>query len=191
MIVRRMNTTHFKRYRMQINLRRQLAEPPPLPPGFQLLPWRTSLLELHAAAKWASFSHEIDAVVFSCLADASGCRQLMNDIVNRSNFAPQATWLIVQKSRPDDKPVPCGTVQGIFDANLVGSIQNVGVAPEYRGMGLGSILLHRALLGFQQADQQFATLEVTARNTAAIRLYQRVGFDVARTVYRSVDFAFE
>ncbi len=186
-----MIATHFKRFRMQINLRHRLVEPPPLPPGFQLLPWRNSLLELHSAAKWASFGHEIDAVVFSCLADATGCRQLMNDIVNRSNFAPQATWLIVQQSRPEVHPIPCGTVQGVFDAALVGSIQNVGVVPEYRGIGLGSILLHRALIGFQHADQQFATLEVTARNTAAIRLYQRVGFEIARTVYRSVDFAFD
>lgn len=186
-----MITTHFKRFRMQINLRHRLVDPPPLPEGFQLWPWRNGLLELHAAAKFASFSHEIDAVVFSCLAEANGCRQLMSDIVNRSNFAPQATWLIVQQRRPNDKPIPCGTVQGIFDAASVGSIQNVGVIPECRGLGLGSILLHRALQGFQQADQQFATLEVTARNSAAIRLYQRVGFEIVRTVYRSVEFALD
>jgi len=186
-----MGTTHFKRYRMQLSLRRRLAEPPPLPSGFQILPWRSNLLELHAAAKWASFNREIDAIVFSCLADSNGCRQLMSDIVNRSNFAPQSTWLIVQQNQPGANVIPCGTVQGIFDVNSVGSIQNVGVAPSFRGLGLGSILLHRALQGFQQADQQFATLEVTARNTAAVRLYQRVGFDIVRTVYRSVEFAFE
>lgn len=184
-----MSTMHFKRYRMQFDLRRRTPDPPLLPDGYQIWPWRSGLLDLHAAAKFASFGDEIDAVVFSCLADAAGCRQLMWDIVHRSNFAPQATWLIVRRPGPKDEPVACGTVQGIFDTAFVGSIQNVGVAPAQRGMGLGSNLLIRALRGFRQADQQFATLEVTARNTAAIRLYQRIGFEIVRTVYRSVELA--
>jgi hypothetical protein len=145
--------THFRRFRMQFDLHGRIFDPPPVPTGYQVVPWRPELLELHAAAKWASFNHEIDAVVFTCLSDVQGCRQLMNDIVHRSNFAPQATWLILHRPNPNDAPTPCGTVQGIFDANFVGSIQNVGVAPAHRGTGLGSILLHRALRGFQQADQ--------------------------------------
>ncbi len=186
-----MTQTHFKRYRMQFDLRRKLVEPPPVPADYQLLAWNPNLLDLHAKAKFASFSHEIDAVVFSCLADAKGCFQLMNDIVQRSNFAPQATWLIVRNSRANEPPQPCATVQGIFDPSQVGSIQNVGVAPAHRGLGLGSVLLHRALKGFQQADQRFATLEVTARNSGALRLYQRIGFEILRTVYRSVELVLE
>lgn len=182
-----MVATHFKRYRMHFSLRRKLNDPPPLPASFELWPWRGNLLEYHAAAKWASFGHEIDAVVFPCLSESQGCRQLMADIVHRSNFAPQATWLIVHRAKPADDPLPCGTVQGIFEPDRVGSIQNVGVAPAYRGLGLGSVLLHGALSGFQQADQATVTLEVTARNTSAIRLYQRVGFEITRTVYRTTE----
>jgi predicted GNAT family N-acyltransferase len=183
--------THFKRYRMHRDLRRKLFDRPPLPTGYMALPWRGELLELHAAAKFASFSNELDAVVFPCLADAKGCRQLMHDIVHRSNFAPQATWLIVRQKSPKDAPLPCATIQGIFDPQRVGSIQNVGVAPDHRGIGLGSLLLYNALHGFQQADQEYATLEVTARNTGAIRLYQRVGFEITRTVYRSAEVVVE
>jgi ribosomal protein S18 acetylase RimI-like enzyme len=51
--------------------------------------------------------------------------------------------------------------------------------------------LHRALTGFQNADQQYATLEVTARNVGALRLYQRVGFEIMRTVYRSVELVLD
>ncbi len=186
-----MTLTHFKRYRMQFDLRRKLFDPPPVPEDYQIVPWHPDLLDLHAKAKWASFSNEIDAVVFSCLADAKGCFQLMNDIVHRSNFAPQATWLIIRRGRGNDPSQPCATVQGIFDASQVGSIQNVGVAPAHRGLGLGSVLLHRSLTGFQHADQRFATLEVTARNSGALRLYQRIGFEIVRTVYRSVELVFE
>jgi hypothetical protein len=186
-----MVATRFKRYRMQCDLRRQLSEPPPIHPGYLVLPWRADLLESHAAAKWASFANELDALVFSCLADAKSCLQLMRDIVNRSNFAPQATWLLVRETGPGQSPQPCGTIQGIFDPLRVGSLQNVGVAPRDRGMGLGSVLLHRALSGFQQADQVAATLEVTARNTAALRLYQRVGFAITHTVYRSAELALD
>jgi hypothetical protein len=59
--------------------------------------------------------------------------------------------------------------------------------PSQRGSGLGSVLIERALSGFQTAGAYRVSLEVTAENIAAIRLYQRLGFRRSKTIYKPVD----
>jgi len=81
----------------------------------------------------------------------------------------------------------CGTIQGVVDAEGNGSIQNVGVVPSLRGLGLGSCLIEQALAGFQRLGLRRAFLEVTADNKPAVRLYQRLGFRTVRTLYKTVD----
>jgi ribosomal protein S18 acetylase RimI-like enzyme len=45
----------------------------------------------------------------------------------------------------------------------------------------------KSLAGFQEAGLRRAFLEVTAQNEGAIRLYRRLGFFKARTVYKAVE----
>src|SRR5436190_5300963 len=53
-----------------------------------------------------------------------------------------------------------------------------GVAPEYRGRGLGKLLVAAALAVYHEHDTYRATLEALANNTAAIKLYQQFGYEV-------------
>jgi hypothetical protein len=48
----------------------------------------------------------------------------------------------------------------------------------------------QSLHGFQSAGLRRVFLEVTAQNDGAIRLYQRLGFSKARTVYKAVEVAY-
>lgn len=181
----------FKRYRMQFDLRGQRIENLDPPAGYQLLPWRPSLIQAHAEAKFRSFRDELDANVFPCLGNEPGCLRLMNEITGRSNFAPESTWLLVQNQQPDpEQPLPllgnCGTVQGIMDGPDLGLIQNIGIVQEIRGKGLGSLIVRNSLAGFQRAGAKVASLEVTSQNTGAIRLYLRLGFKIRKTVYKTV-----
>ena len=109
------------------------------------MPWEESLIDQHAEVKYLSFRSEIDAYVFPCLGDRHGCQRLMREIRRKPGFLPQATWLI---ACPDGY---CGTVQGVMDRGPIGAIQNVGVVPAYRGLGLGRALVRQALEGFYQA----------------------------------------
>ena len=68
----------------------------------------------------------------------------MHTIVTRAAFVPEATWLLVGPFGP------CGTVQGLRDKSF-GAIQNLGVAADQRGRGLGKLLLLKALHGFRRA----------------------------------------
>lgn len=171
---------YYKRYRMEI----ALADAPPvpqLPPGFTWLPWEESLRESHAEVTFRSFQNEIDAYVFPSLGNPVGCSQLMREIRTKSGFLAEATWLL---SAPDG---PCGAIQGRRDRSGLGAIQNVGVVAAYRGLGLGTALVLKALEGFFRAGLGRAFLEVTARNDRAVQLYHRLGMRRRKTVYKAVD----
>jgi ribosomal protein S18 acetylase RimI-like enzyme len=143
--------------------------------------WAESLLADHAETKYLCFRGEIDAAVFPCLGDRYGCQRLMREIRRKPGFLPAATWLI---AGPEGY---IGTIQGVIDHGPIGAIQNVGVVPSYRGLGLGRALVHRALSGFAQAGLQRAYLEVTAENRAAVQLYRGLGFRRSKTLYKAVD----
>ena len=190
-----MESTYFKRFRMEVDLireRRWLA--PRLPSGFEFVPWNEALLDVHARTKFSAFRNEIDAVVFPCLGRLEGCRRLMREIRRKPGFLPEATWLVARRlparSQAAARFTPlewCGTIQGVIDRAGLGSIQNVGILPAARGLGLGSSLISEALAGFRDAGVRRATLEVTAENTAAIRLYHRLGFRRTKTLYKNVE----
>jgi len=180
-----MATGYFKRFRMAADLLR-IRRPAPLPPAYRFVPWSEALLEVHARTKYHAFRDEIDAVVFPCLGDLEGCRRLMREIREKPGFLPLATWLIVRGDSHASIEW-CGTIQGVVDETGAGSIQNIGIVPGHRGLGLGTALIERALAGFRDWGVARATLEVTADNAGAVRLYQRLGFRRQRTVYKVVD----
>jgi len=178
-------STYFKRFRMEADL----AHPhgtPPLPPGYRFVPWNEALLDVHARTKFRAFRDEIDAHVFPCLGDLEGCRRLMHEIRGKSGFLASATWLIAFGTHPANLRW-CGTIQGVVDRQRSGMIQNVGIVPDHRGLGLGTCLIGRALAGFRTAGLRTAALEVTAENCRAVQLYQRLGFRRTKTLYKTCD----
>lgn len=174
-----MAITYYKRFRMEVDLD-LLGRPSALPRPFRWVPWDEHLLTAHADVKFDCFRDELDAHVFPCLGERQGCLRLMREIRRKPGFLPQATWLI---DGPDGY---CATIQGVADRSLFGAIQNVGVVPEYRNMGLGRALVRKALDGFAAAGLRKAYLEVTAENDGAVRLYRTIGFRKAKTLYKAV-----
>jgi ribosomal protein S18 acetylase RimI-like enzyme len=176
-----LGATYFKRFRMELDLQLPLPPVPALPRGLEWLPWCDDLLERHALVKFQSFCDEMDGFIFPNLGCHDGCLRLMRDIRRKPGFRPEATWLIV------DGETACGTIQGVREHPGCGSIQNVGVHPAYRGRGLGTALLLQAVWGFRRQSYHKATLEVTAQNEAAVRLYHRLGFRRRRTLFKVVE----
>lgn len=56
-------------------------------------------------------------------------------------------------------------------------VMNVAVAPAYRRRGIASVLLERLLEVTGDDPRRGHTLEVRVSNVAAIRLYERLGFE--------------
>ena len=184
-----MSVVYFKRFRMEYDLAGPLFAEPEVPPGYALAAWDDRLLEAHAEAKYRAFKWEMDANVFPCLGERDGCRRLMAEIVRRPGFVPQATWLLEWTPAGQRRAELCGTIQGVSDTGL-GSIQNVGITPAHRGRGLGSVLLWHSLAGFKRAGIDRVYLEVSADNSGACRLYERIGFRRTKVVYKASEVAF-
>jgi ribosomal protein S18 acetylase RimI-like enzyme len=151
-----------------------------LPPGYHCSAWCPELLNTHADVLFSCFEQEVDANVFASLSSRAGCLNLMSELSCKPNFLPEATWLLVGPFGP------CGTVQGVCERKGMGAIQNLGIIARHRGHGLGEALLLLSLHGFRRSGLAQAMLEVTAQNDTAIRLYRRVGFRRAKTVYKAV-----
>jgi len=60
-------------------------------------------------------------------------------------------------------------------------INNLAVRAEYQGQGFGTALLRHVLDVGADRGAARATLEVRKSNAAAIRLYERLGFEIAAT----------
>jgi ribosomal protein S18 acetylase RimI-like enzyme len=183
-----MTYLYVRRYRMEVALadwRPDVTAELETSSPFRFLPWKPELLEAHAEAKWRSFVGQMDSTVFACLGDRHGCGRLMAEIVRRQGFVPEATWLAVDGSDDSEEPRPIGTVQGIEDPRMTGLVQNLGVTPERRGQRVGELLLRKAIDGFKRVGCRVASLEVTAANSSAVKLYRKLGFEISRTVYKT------
>ncbi len=180
-----MPVRYFKRYRMEFDAKKQPIPEPALPPGFEFVQWEDRFVDTHAMVKADSFSGEIDATVFPCLSHFSGCQKLMREIARGKNFLPAATWLI---RHPSDIPTSryCGTIQGMLRSNQLGAIQNIGISPNCRGLGLGRAILIQSLIGFAASGASRVYLDVTAANSQAVSLYHSLGFQILETSYLSV-----
>jgi GNAT superfamily N-acetyltransferase len=180
-----MTVQYFKRFRMEFDLTRSFPQAK-LPDNCVWVPWNPAEVDRHAWVKFLSFRDEVDSDVFPCLGDYSGCFGLMREIADQVVFAPAATWLVAQQ--PDGlPPLDCGTIQGLAASDMLGAIQNVGVAPEFRRQGIGRALVLKCLDGFRTLGLKRVYLEVTAANEAAVELYRHIGFRVTRTMYRSAE----
>lgn len=182
-----MGSTYYKRFRMEVDLRRDpvASHPATLPPGYRFVAWNDSLLDEHARTKYRCFRDEIDAIVFPCLGNLDGCRRLMREIRNKTGFLPSATWLIAWDQSPQGL-IWCGTIQTIRSSEDVGTIQNIGVLPSHRGIGLGTSLIQQAMAGLAQHSITRGSLEVTSDNSRAVQLYKRLGFHRYKTVYKTI-----
>ena len=187
--MRFLNLNYTKRYRMELDMRRWRRPAIDLPSDYRLVPWHNSLVEAHAEVKYHSFRDEIDAQVFPCLGEFSGCYKLMTEIKDREGFVPEATWLAEYVGAGQDRAEFCGTIQAVRTHKGRASIQNIGVVPYHRGRGIGSALILASLLGFEYLAILRICLEVTSENEGAVRLYRKLGFRTVRTVYKAVELA--
>jgi ribosomal protein S18 acetylase RimI-like enzyme len=66
----------------------------------------------------------------------------------------------------------------------IGHIPNIAIAPEFRGQGLGRLLIQHALAHFRASGLTHAKIETLAQNSVGNHLYRDLGFvEVARQVH--------
>jgi ribosomal protein S18 acetylase RimI-like enzyme len=156
-----------------------------LPLGFWYVPWSLQLLEVHADIQYRGFCNDIDAKLFPTFRQYDGCVRLMQAVAESSNFMPEATLLIAH-GESGDLIEYVAAVQCVRYSSDTGAIQNIAVLPTYRNRGIGRGLLLGALWNFKRVGIRNVTLEVTADNFYATRLYRRIGFSTIKIYYREI-----
>ena len=178
-----MSVRYVKRLQMIFDFRRTLVPAVELPDGFQLVPWNLSLLRAHAKIKYHGFRDDSDSSVFPTFKQFDRCLRLMESITESGLFVPEATLLISYDS-PDTVCEYVANIQGMRLSNETGAIQNVAVLPGFRQRGLGRAIVLGALHAFRNIGIQQVSLDVTANNFPAMRLYERIGFRTVRVHFK-------
>jgi ribosomal protein S18 acetylase RimI-like enzyme len=97
-------------------------------------------------------------------------RRMMQRLVNSPHGA---TWIAVEEERLAGFAIVEWTEE---TSGVVGYIQTIEVAPDWRGQGIGGELLLRAEGSALAAGAQGIRLHVDVENAAAIRLYETNGY---------------
>lgn len=157
---------------------------PTLPSGYFWTSWSATQTKTHARLIYTAFHRDLDARVFPTFRSYDACERLMRAIASKKDFVPKATWLIGRRGGPSEQVDYCATIQGMLKGDgTVGGILNVAVVPTARRRGLGRALVLKALQGFRDVGCVRTTLEATAENAGAVRLYASLGFVVSRVSY--------
>jgi ribosomal protein S18 acetylase RimI-like enzyme len=156
-----------------------------LPSEFWYVPWSSALIEIHADIQYRGFCNDLDAKLFPTFRKYDSCLRLMQSLSGGSTFMPEATLLIAH-GQTNELVEYVAAVQSVRYSIDTGAIQNIAVLPEYRNRGIGRGLLLGALWGFRRMGIKNVTLDVTADNFNAIKLYRRIGFSTIKIYYREI-----
>ena len=147
----------------------------PVDPGMRFLPWTDSHLQPASELIAEAYVGHVDANLTEEYRSVSGARKFLEQTINRGSrgrFLPEAGLVARQASSPTLRGICLGRMVGAS----VGHITQLCVAPDWRGFGIGSELLRRAVDGFRRAGCDAVSLTVTASNERAVQLYERAGF---------------
>ena len=78
-------------------------------------------------------------------------------------------------TRKDEMPAGCGGIK-LFGTDY-GEVKRMFVRPQFRGLGLGKLMLKRLAEYAQEHQVNTLRLETGIYQTDAIRLYERYGFE--------------
>jgi ribosomal protein S18 acetylase RimI-like enzyme len=140
--------------------------------------WTEDREEESAALIAAAYRGHVDSRINDQYNSVSGARRFLDNIVQYpgcGRFLPAASLVA---ERQDGRLA--GLILGSLVAADTGHITQVCVAPEHKGQGVGYELMRRSLSSLAQNRCERVSLTVTAANTGAIELYQRIGFRATR-----------
>ena len=141
--------------------------------------WRDSYFEAMAELIVDAYAGHVDSRINNQYSEAAGALRFLKNIVifpGCGIFQPEASWVAVEPS----SGCLLGAALSSRVAPRVGHITQVCVRRKWQGEGLGRRLMARALRSFQTAEFEGVSLTVTADNTPAVQLYQKLGFQVIK-----------
>ncbi len=137
------------------------------------LNWRT---DRDAVLQFQRDTYELNFPGF--VADQGFLRAYERDLRQAQRSGRQVVWVVEREGRL------CGFLWLSLVATMVdpcvGFVNNLYVAPEERGRGLGRLLVQKADEWFRGQGVAKAQLTASAHNAAALRLYESAGYHTIR-----------
>jgi ribosomal protein S18 acetylase RimI-like enzyme len=171
--------TTFERNFMRVDLRRAALGEGRIRRPIFIERWSDHYQDAAANLIAASYSQHIDSRINDQYRSIAGARRFLYNIVQYpgcGTFYRPASYAAFE--------APSGLLCGVSLASLVapdcGHITQICVSDAVRGTGVGYQLLRHSLTTLRDAECRFASLTVTAANSAAVKLYERVGFETRR-----------
>jgi ribosomal protein S18 acetylase RimI-like enzyme len=164
-------------------MRRDLAadtssfQPPDLPPGLEMRPWRED--DFNAAARLisAAYSGHLDSHINDQYRSVPGSLRFLHNIVRFpgcGHFDGAASRVLVHRQTEELAAlVLCSHVR-----EDVAHITQLCVAQKERGHGLGRLLIENCASNLKSQGVRALTLTVTAGNENAVALYRRADFQI-------------
>jgi ribosomal protein S18 acetylase RimI-like enzyme len=153
----------------------EIASLPPREPNVTISPWSENRQDDAARLVAAAYTGHVDSNINDQYRSASGARRFLTNIVQYPGcgtfFAPASCV-----AGPASGRGLYGVCLTSLVASDVGHITQICVAPAFRGTGLGYELLRRSLVVLREHGCRTVSLTVTASNTSAVQLYERMGF---------------
>jgi ribosomal protein S18 acetylase RimI-like enzyme len=180
-LARAFQNTGFGIYR-RLFMRRDLLAPeppdsPPLPPQFELRPWREEDLGGAARLISAAYSEHLDSHINDQYRSAAGSLRFLHNIVRFPGcgyFDGTSSRVLIRRQTGEFAGlVLCSRVR-----EDVSHITQLCVAREERGHGLGRTLIENCAANLKSQGFRALTLTVTAENENAVALYGRANFQV-------------
>lgn len=152
----------------------------PLPPrrdilGITLDSWSERRQDEAAGLIPVAYRGHVDSEINDQYRSSAGARRFLANIIQYpgcGTFFQPASFMALDNTNGR----LCGMCLSSLVAFDVGHITQVCVAPSLKGKGVGYELMRRSLEALANAGCRAASLTVTAANTEAIALYERMGF---------------
>lgn len=152
----------------------------PVPPaGIAFERWSEQQMEPAAQLIARAYRGHVDSEINDQYRSQPGARRFLHNIVQYPGcgafYQPAAMMAVDLKTRE-----LCGISLTSLVEPAVGHVTQICVAPDRRGLGIGSELLWRSIRALCEAGCDAVSLTVTAANSGAVRLYERIGFRTIR-----------
>jgi ribosomal protein S18 acetylase RimI-like enzyme len=151
----------------------------PLPAEIELRQWHERDYQAASGIITAAYSGHIDAEINDQYRSVSGSLRFLNNIVRFPGcgyFDADASYVAYHlPSRADVGIILCSRVK-----DDVAHITQVCMLPQFRNYGIGEHLIRASHDRLRSRNFRDVTLTVTASNHGAVKLYQRLGFEIVR-----------
>ncbi len=143
--------------------------------AFQFEPWAASYTSRAAALMQQAHLGSVDAEMNEMYRTQEGCRSLLDNIMEQhgcGQLVPAASYALRKPRAQSLSGFLLTTEISAGHAHLA----QVAVSPSAQGLGLGKLLLGRAIDALARAGYRSVSLMVSETNQRALSLYESMGF---------------